>query len=201
MPPRVKEVRRAGDVTEVARPANVADEAFRWFEYPAPNHAKVLIGIMRVPGRGPHPGILLVHASGGLNTDYVAFANELAARGFDVGLGCWFGGVAVQEPNGPQIACADAPDFKGVVDDAVHDLDSLAFATHHALGASERLTLIGFSRGAGVTALRASHGRKEPVVLTSGMYEGWNSIGSDVPGGEVDVVGRVEQGAKWKVPG
>ena len=189
------------NIRQVPRPATVADEEFRWFEFPAPDDSWVILGIKRVPGHGPHPGILLVHASGGLNTDYVDFANELTDKGFDVGLGCWFQGIAVHESNSNEIECADAPVFKGVVDSAVPDLDSLVSATHHGLGASERLTVMGFSRGAGITALRASKGEgSEPVVLTSGMYDGTNTIGSTVPGGEVDVIAAIRHGAPWRVP-
>jgi dipeptidyl aminopeptidase/acylaminoacyl peptidase len=91
--------------------------------------------------------------------------------------------------------------FKGVVDSAVPDLESLVRATHHGLGSSKRVTLVGFSRGAGITALRAAKGEgSEPVVLVSGMYDGTNTIGSTVPGGEVDVIALVKQGAPWKVP-
>ena len=188
-------------IREVPRPHNVADEAFQWFEYPAPDRSWVVLGIKRVAGAGPHPGILLVHASGGLNTDYVDFANDLTEKGFDVAIGCWFQGIALHESNSSAIQCADAPVFKGVVESAVPDLDSLVRATHHGLGSSERLTLVGFSRGAGITALRASQGEgSEPVVLTSGMYDGTNTIGSNVPGGEVNIVAAVKQGAPWKVP-
>ncbi len=34
-------------------------------------------------------------------------------------------------------------------------------------------------------------------MLVSGMYEGWNGIGSTVPGGEVNVVERV---SGWRAP-
>jgi dienelactone hydrolase len=181
----------------VSRPVNVGDTTFEWYSHPASNGANVLIGVRRQPGPGPHPGVLLVHATGGLNTDYVAFADDLAARGFDVAVGCWFATPDVVDPQNVEIACADAPPFKGVVDEAVPDLDSLVEAAHHALGASEPLTLVGFSRGAGIAALRASAGRPEPVVLIAGMYEGWNGIGSTLPGGEVDVVKRVDG---WSAP-
>jgi carboxymethylenebutenolidase len=158
----------------------------------------VLLGVRRAAGEGPHPAVLLVHASGGLNTDYLAFADALAERGFDVAVGCWFGNVETSDPQSVTIPCTDSPSFKGVVDEAVPDLDSLVDAAHQALAPSEPLALVGFSRGAGIAALRASEGRTEPVVLVSGMYEGWNDIGSTVPGGqpEVNVVDRVDG---WRV--
>ena len=185
------------DIGEVPRPANVADTAFRWYIHPANSEVHVLVGVRRQAGPGPHPGILLVPASGGLNTDYVGFADRLAARGFDVAVGCWFSSVDVSDPLSIAIPCTAAPAFKGVVDDAVQDLDSLVEATHHALGASTPLVVAGFSRGGGITALRASEGQPEPVVLVSGLFEGWNGIGSDVSGGEVNVVERVDG---WRAP-
>ena len=112
-------------------------------------------------------------------------------------MGCWFASIDVSDPLNIAIPCADAPAFKGVVDAAVPDLDSLVEATHHALGASTPLVIVGFSRGGGITALRASEGQPEPVVLVSGLFEGWNGIGSDVPGGEVNVVERVDG---WRAP-
>ena len=185
------------DIGEVPRPANVADTAFRWYIHPVDSAVHVLVGVRRQAGPGPHPGVLLVPASGGLNTDYVGLADRLAARGFDVAVGCWFASIDVSDPLSIAIPCTDAPAFKGVVDAAVPDLDSLVEATHHALGASTPLVIVGFSRGGGITALRASEGQPEPVVLVSGLFEGWNGIGSDVPGGEVNVVERVDG---WRAP-
>lgn len=185
------------DITEVPRPENVADETFQWFVHPAANGTQVLLGVKRNAEPGPHPAILLVHASGGLNVDYVSFAEQLSDRGFDVAVGCWFASSDVLDPQNLMIPCADAPPFKGVVDDAVADLDSLVEAARHALGASTPVALVGFSRGAGIAGLRASDGRPEPVVLVSGMYEGWNGIGSTVPDGEVNFVERI---SGWHAP-
>ena len=84
----------------------------------------------------------------------------------------------------------------GVVDAAVPDLDALVDAAYDVLGASTPLAIVGFSRGAGIAALRASEGRREPVILVSGKYEGWSTLGA-VPGGEVNVLERI---AGWKPP-
>ena len=185
----------APDITATPKPGNVDDAGFEWYSHPSSNGTHELLGVRRQPTPGPHPAALLVHASGGLNVDYVTFADILAARGFDVAVGCWFATVDVTDES-VSIPCADAPPFKGVVDDAVPDLDSLVEAAGHALG-SDAITLVAFSRGAGVAALRASQGRPEPVVLIAGMYEGWNGIKSTVPGGEVDVTTRLDG---WRAP-
>ena len=118
--------------------------------------------------------------------------SKLASRGFDVAVGCWFSSVNVLRSAERHHPLWDAPAFKGVVDAAVPDLDSLVEAAHDTLGTSTPLVLVGFSRGGGITALRASEGGPEPVVLVSGLYEAWNGIGSDVPGGEVNVIERVD---------
>ena len=185
-------------VTAVPPPAVAADANFSWFLHPAANGSQVLLGVYRPRGDGPRPGVLLVHASGGLNTDYLAFARTLGAAGLDVVLGCWFATVEQTSDQGITIPCTDAPPYKGVVDDAVPDLDALVDGAHEILGSSTPLALVGFSRGAGIAALRATTGPPEPLVLVSGMYEGWNGIGSTVPGGEVDVVQRV--GGDWHAP-
>jgi len=195
-PPTTTVAPRA-DITEVPRPTNVGDQSFHWYLHPAPNGAHALLGVRRLETSTPHGAILLIHSSAGFNTDYVEFADDLYARGFDVAVGCWFSTVAVGDAGDISIPCTDGPAFKGVVDAAVPDVDSLVEAVRHALGSSTRLMLIGFSRGAGITALRASTGSSEPVVLAAGMYEGWNGLGSTVPGGEVNVLERV---GGWHAP-
>lgn len=185
------------DIGEVPRPSNVADTTFHWYIHPVDDKVHVLVGVRRQAGPGPHPGVLLVPASGGLNTDYVGFAERLAARGFDVAVGCWFASVDVSDPLSIAIPCVAAPAFKGVVDDAVPDLDSLVEATHHALGGSTPLVIVGFSRGGGITALRASEGQPEPVVLVSGLFEGSDGSSSNIRGGEVNVIERVDG---WRAP-
>jgi dienelactone hydrolase len=185
------------DVAPVLPPEGTGDTDFQWFVHPAANGAHVLLGMYRRPGTEPRPGVLLVHASGGLNTDYLAFARQLADAGFDVVVGCWFATVDETADQAITIPCTDAPPFKGVVDDALPDLDALVEGAHDVLGPATPLAVVGFSRGAGIAALRAGAGRPEPVVLVSGMYEGWNGIGSTVPGGEVNVVERVDG---WRAP-
>ncbi len=188
---------RPPDITEVPRPANVTDEAFQWFARPAGSPNPVLLAVRRSAAPRPHPAVLLADASGGLNSDYLAFAEELVARGFDVAVGCLFTVDAGADPQIPVIPCPDSPPSKGVVDAAVPDLDSVVDAAYDALGVSTPLVVVGFSRGAGIAALRASDGRREPVVLVSGKYEGWNTLGTTVEGGEVNVVERV---AGWGPP-
>jgi dienelactone hydrolase len=184
------------DIAEVPRPANVADDAMQWFARVPGSPNPVLLGVRRSASPRPHPALLVVDASGGLNPDYVAFAEEFVARGFDVAVGCLFSADATVAPQVPLIACPDAPALMGVVDAAVPDLDRIVDAAYDVLGASTPLGIIGFSRGAGIAALRATSGGREPVILVSGKYEGWSTLGA-VPGGEVNILDRV---AGWRPP-
>jgi dienelactone hydrolase len=177
------------DIVEVPRPENVGDERFVWFTHPASGGHSVLMGVLRSAAPLPHPAMLVVHSSVGLAVDNIRFAEELAARGFDVVIGCWFAPHITPDIEGQVIPCTDAPPYQGVVDAAVPDLDALVEAARHALGPDRDLAILGASRGAGIAALRATTGAPEPLVLVSGLYEGWNAIGSP-PGNEANVVER-----------
>lgn len=180
------------DIAEIPRPPDVGDDTFRWFMIPAAEGPHVLLAVRRSTATGRHPSVLLPDTSGGFNLDYLAFADALVARGFDVAVGCLYSAPDVLEPGSGRIPCADAPLFDGVADSMVAALDSLVHAAYGALGPSTQLAVMGFSRGAGIAALRASAGGAEPVVLVSGKYEGWNSVAGAVPGGDVNVVDRLD---------
>jgi dienelactone hydrolase len=146
------------------------------------------VGVLRAGGTGPNPAILLVTGTEGLNTDYVVFARELTWQGFDVAIGCWFDSGKRIDAADPRISCRRAPEFKGVTDGAVSDLDALVDGARVALGEPDHLALVGFSRGGGIAMLRASRGAPEPVVSIAGMVEGTTAWGAEP--GEVDVVER-----------
>ena len=184
------------DISEVPRPVNVTDEAFQWFARSPGNPNPVLLAVRRSAAPRPHPTVLLADASGGLNPDYLVFADELVARGFDVAVGCLFTIAAGADPQLPTIPCPDSPSPMGVVDASVPDLDSVVDAAHDVLGSSTPLAVMGFSRSAGIAALRASEGRPEPVVLVSGKYEGYSNLSNEP--GEVNIVERGVAG--WRVP-
>jgi len=177
-------------ITDAAAPANAPDAAFTWHAAVMPGGASTVVGVVRAPdGTGrDHPAILLVTGTEGFNTDYLQFARELSARGFDVAVGCWF---RTEGPTGAGtmgIACPQAPAFKGVSDAAVADLDALVKGARRALGDPISLSLVGFSRGGGIAMLRASGGDPGPVVSISGMLEGTTAWGNLAD--EVNVVNR-----------
>ena len=185
------------DLAEVARPDGVADNGMQWFTRAPETQNPVLLGVRRSTTPSPHPALLVVDASGGLNPDYVRFADEFVGRGFDVAVGCLFSPDPTAAAASALLPCPGAPTLMGVVDAAVPDLDVLVDAAYDVLGASTPLAIVGFSRGAGIIGLRASEGRREPVILVSGKYEGWSTLGPPVPGGEVNVLERI---AGWKPP-
>lgn len=169
-------------------PPNVDDPGTTWSFVEAPGGHHLLMGVVRATSPGPHVGILIVTGTEGLNTDYPRFAHELAARGFDVAFGCWFASPGPTSPTDPVIGCVDAPQFVGVSDAAVPDLDALVAGARSVLRDSQTLALVGFSRGGGVAMLRATTGATEPVVSIAGMVEGSTGWG-ELPS-EVDVVSR-----------
>jgi len=176
------------DVVPMRAPTNGTAADVSWYSMPGPNGSETPVGILRALGDGPHPAILLVTGSEGLNSDYVVFARELTQRGFDVAIGCWFDGGKPVGAADPRIPCERAPVFKGVTDSAVPDLDALVDDARRALGDPDHLALVGFSRGGGIAMLRATTGAPEPVVSIAGMVEGTTAWG-EAPG-EVDVVAR-----------
>jgi dienelactone hydrolase len=184
------------DIGEVPRPANVADEAFQWYARSPGSPNPVLLAVRHSTAPRPHPTVLLADASGGLNPDYLVFADELVARGFDVAVGCLFTIAAGANPSLPTIPCPDSPTPMGVVDASVPDLDAVVNGVYDLLGSSTPLAVMGFSRSAGIAALRASEGRPEPVVLVSGKYEGYSNLSNEP--GEVNIVERGVAG--WRVP-
>jgi carboxymethylenebutenolidase len=164
-------------------PPNARDAGAKWSYVQAPGGHQLLMGVVRSDRPGHHVGILLVTGTEGLNTDYPRFAHELAARGFDVAFGCWFGSPPPKTPNDPEIFCAGAPQFVGVSDAAVPDLDALVAGARSVLTDTSTLALVGFSRGGGVAMLRATTGATEPVVSIAGMVEGttaWGQLPSEV---------------------
>jgi dienelactone hydrolase len=176
--------------TSAARPANVPAPDFAWHSVPLPNGRSTPVGVIRAADRkgADRPAILLVTGTEGLNTDYPQFARELAARGFDVAVGCWFRTEGDTGAGNLGIACPLAPKLTGVTDGAVADLDALVTGARAALGHPSTLALVGFSRGGGIAMLRAAHGATDPVVSISGMVEGTTAWG-ELPG-EVNVVER-----------
>lgn len=173
------------------RPNNAQDADFSWFLTPASQPGKqVMIGLTRAGPPDPsRPAILLIHGSDGLSRDYMALAREFRAADFDVAVGCWAYAGKPASVDDPLIQCPLGPTPPGVSEPAVAEVDQLVSATRQALGSpSAPLTVVGFSRGAGIALLRNSLGRAEPTVSIAGMINGTSAWGN-LPG-EVDVTLR-----------
>jgi dienelactone hydrolase len=193
--------RTASDVStvpEIPTPAGVTDEPdYHWYTYPAStaDAPHYLLAVKRSPAPSPHPALLLPDTSGGFNRDYLVFADELAARGVDVAVACLYTAPEPLDPSGTRVPCPDAPLFDGVAETFVGQLDSVVEGAYAVLGPNTPLAIMGFSRGAGVTAMRASALRFEPVILASGRYDAWGS--NTAPDGRADVVQRADH---WLAP-
>ncbi len=164
-------------------PPNAMLPGVAWSVVPAPGGHTLLMGSARTPASGHPIGILIVTGTEGLNTDYPRFAQQLAAAGFDVAFGCWFASPPPPTPTDPEIGCTKAPQFVGVSEAAVPDLDALVAGAQSVLSRSDRIALVGFSRGGGVVLLRATKGATNPVVSIAGMVEGstaWGELPSEV---------------------
>jgi dienelactone hydrolase len=197
VPPTTTTVLTLPSVTEVLVPTAAAGDGYRWYVYPVGGGPNVMLAVRRNGAPGTRPAVLVDDTSGGFNLDYLDFADELVARGFDVVVGCLYTPPDPLDQGGGRIPCADAPLFDGVAETMVAQLDALVAASYDALGGPTQLAVMGFSRGAGIAALRASGGRPEPVVLVSGRYEGWTSAGTMGPPGPLDVADRAD---RWLAP-
>jgi len=169
-------------------PPNAMVPNVSWSRVEAPGGHHLLLGTERSALPGHHVGVLLVTGTEGLNTDYPRFAQQLAARGFDVAFGCWFASPPPPSPTDPEIGCANAPQFVGVSEAAVPDLDALVAGARSVLHDPATLALVGFSRGGGMAMLRATTGAADPVVSIAGVLEGTTAWGQ-LPS-EVNVVSR-----------
>jgi acetyl esterase/lipase len=106
-----------------------------------------------------------------------AFVSELAHRGIDVVLACWH-----EDPE-EEIDCPNGPNFSGVSDAAVGDVDAIIAAVRRLPGLATRpIVITGLSRGGGIALLRAAGGRPEPVIAMNPLV-----IGSAWMRPEIDV--------------
>ncbi|HXY91022.1 MAG TPA: prolyl oligopeptidase family serine peptidase, partial [Acidimicrobiia bacterium] len=182
-------------ITAVPPPPNTGEPGYQWYVHPAGDGQHILLAVRRAAPTKRHPAVVLDDTSGGFNLDYLTFADELVAHGFDVVVGCLYSPPLPLDPAGRRIPCADAPMFDGLANSMVAALDGLVDAGYEALGRATPMAVMGFSRGAGVAAMRAAAGRPEPVLLISGKYEGWGDPSK--PGGLVSVEERFEP---WRAP-
>jgi dienelactone hydrolase len=76
-------------VTPMLPPAGVVVPPATWLRVARPGGPTQLVAVYRPSAPGPHPVVLYLHGSTGLNETEVAWAHGLAERGFIVMAGCY----------------------------------------------------------------------------------------------------------------
>lgn len=144
-----------------------------WMEVDAPKGRKMKAAVFRPQGSGPFPVVLVLHGTEGFRRAYVNLAEAFAGEGFLSMAGCWFAGSHMPGRRPPDpIACPQGPDFVGANLEAVKDVIVLVDAARKLPGArSDRVGLVGLSRGAVISLLVASaSGGVQAVVAMSAHY-------------------------------
>jgi carboxymethylenebutenolidase len=137
--------------------------------------ARLYVAGDSVPGK---PGVVVLHAWWGLNSDVIAYADRLAAAGFAVSAPDMFGGqVASTIEEAERLSSsAEAPDTEPTVESiALAAVDDLA----ERLGPTSRIGVLGFSFGAAyATLIPAERDRLVASVVYYGVYTGQHLEGS-----------------------
>src|SRR5215212_6658267 len=82
----------------------------QWMSVPAPGLAVMPVAVVRPPGAGPFPVLLLLHGTHGFAQQYVQLAHDLARGGMIAVAAGWFaGGSGAGARFVTPIACPDAP--------------------------------------------------------------------------------------------
>jgi dienelactone hydrolase len=162
-------------LTAIARPDGATDRAHgEWYWAPALDGHAVTLSVYRpdvvaLDAASAPVTVLVLNGGDGFRRLYEDLANRYAAQGFIAIAGCWFQ-AAGPPPNADEIACQDAPTWKGMNATSVEDVDALVTAAEQVPGVDpHRLVVAGHSYGAGVALLRAASGHDEPVIASSGF--------------------------------
>ena len=118
---------------------------------------------------------------GGLNTDYLAFADSSWATWFDVAVGCWFSTIDFRsaEHHDPRARTCRRSRASSTPQYPISTRSSRRCITSSARRRRSRSSASAAARDRGAAGER---GPPEPVVLVSGTYEGWNGSGATFPG-------------------
>ena len=133
--------------TAVAAPADLNVPGAQWIKVDGRGH-KFLAAVVRPPGDGPFPVVVLLHGASGLEMGHVALAQQISSAGFVVVVGCW------QSVASPNPVCSEAPPQAAwQADPAANSGKELIAAARTLPGARvDRSGLYGLSRG-GLAAL------------------------------------------------
>ena len=173
-------LKRPPIVTATEAPPGMERVPVTWVRVAVPDLGVMRAAVARPSGTGPFPAVLLLHGTHGFARQYVEWANDLASSGFMAVAACWFsggGGAGVNEVT--PIPCPEMPRLgTGEYPEALQFVDALVQATRALPGAhTDRLALVGHSRGAGATQqyLLAGANLQAAILHSSGYaLKPWN---------------------------
>jgi dienelactone hydrolase len=164
-----------GSWTAVTAPAGFGASDAEWIKVVGRNGRQFVAAVLRPPGAGPFPVVVVLPGASGLGPAYVAVADEVRRAGFLVVVGCWQA-PATRAPAAPGAAqtavdntvCSEAtPQAEWVVDAAGNSGKELIAAARTLTGArADRVGLYGISRGGHAALWAASTGAGVQAVVT-----------------------------------
>jgi alpha-beta hydrolase superfamily lysophospholipase len=162
-------------VTAIEAPTGTEILPVTWLSVAVPDLGVMRAAVARPPGTGPFPVVLVLHGTHGFAREYVEWASALTRGGFMAVAACWFsgGGGAGLKDVTPPIPCPELPPLgSGEYANAVQIVDALVHAARALPGArSDRLAVIGHSRGAGATQqYLLAGGNIQAAILHSSGY-------------------------------
>jgi carboxymethylenebutenolidase len=152
--------------TPVPAPAELDAPGAQWIKVDGPAGHKFLAAILRPPGAGPFPVVVVLHGAVGLQPGLLGLAEEVARGGFLVVVGCWQL-VASPPAAAPNPVCSEAPPQAAwQADPAAHSGKELIAAARTLPGArADRVGLYGISRGGNAVLWAASTGASVQAVV------------------------------------
>ena len=162
-------------VSATQAPAGTETLAVQWLRVAVPDRGIMLAAVARPSGAGPFPAVLVLHGTHGFARQYVQWAQDLARGGFLAVAACWFSGGGGPALNAvtPPIPCPETPPLGGdAYPEGLQYVDALVQATRALPRAhSDRLALVGHSRGGGATLqYLLAIGNVQAVILHSSGY-------------------------------
>ena len=161
-------------VAEIEAPSGVEASSVQWLRFETLHSGTMLAAVARPNGKGPFPALLIAHGSHGFAPEYVHLAQEISRSGFITITACWFrGGVPDGGDVSAPIDCPQAnPMPMGPSAEARAALADLVAATRLIPDVrSDRIAILGHSRGAGATVNYLEHGGNvRAAILNSSGY-------------------------------